>query len=160
MATREGVLKGYREALPTGDVLGFYEAHRPLSNFHLEPFMMHGITWPSSENVYQFCKLQDPTGEDVELFRQCTPGHAKKAGNTLKRRENWEALKTQIMHNILECKFIQCPVARACLLGTTGKLVEVNWWGDTFWGVCGGTGENNLGRTLMDIRYAIQHGEL
>lgn len=160
MATRERVLQLYQEALPTGAVLGFFHEHRPLSNFHLEPFMMHGLSWPSSENAYQFCKIGEPTEEDVQFFTQCPPGHAKRAGKTAKLRENWEALKTQIMHTILECKFLQCPVARKCLLGTTGELVEVNWWGDTFWGSCDGKGENRLGRILMDIRYTIQHGEL
>jgi len=160
MANHIRVLEEYHAALLTGAVHGFFEAHRPLSNFHLELFMMHGLTWPCSENVYQFCKIKEPTDEDVQFFTQCPPGHAKKAGKTVKLREDWELRKTDIMHSILECKFIQCPVARACLLGTTGELVEVNWWGDTFWGVCDGRGENRLGKTLMDIRYTIQHGEL
>ena len=45
------------------------------------------------------------------------------------------------------------------LLETGSKhLEEVNYWGDTFWGVHKndssepGVGENNLGRLLMEIR--------
>ena len=40
------------------------------------------------------------------------------------------------------------------LLIQTGQqaLVEGNWWGDRFWGVCKGTGENHLGQLLMKIR--------
>jgi predicted NAD-dependent protein-ADP-ribosyltransferase YbiA (DUF1768 family) len=40
------------------------------------------------------------------------------------------------------------------MLKATGdeELVEGNWWNDTFWGVCNGVGENNLGKLLMKIR--------
>jgi hypothetical protein len=39
------------------------------------------------------------------------------------------------------------------LLATKGHdLAEGNWWGDTFWGTCKGTGHNHLGKILMDIR--------
>ena len=31
-------------------------------------------------------------------------------------------------------------------------LVEGNSWGDEFWGVCEGRGENRLGCLLMDVR--------
>jgi predicted NAD-dependent protein-ADP-ribosyltransferase YbiA (DUF1768 family) len=31
-------------------------------------------------------------------------------------------------------------------------LIEENTWGDTFWGICKGQGENHLGRLLMQIR--------
>jgi len=36
----------------------------------------------------------------------------------------------------------------------TGKseLIEGNTWGDTFWGVSGVIGQNNLGKILMKIR--------
>jgi predicted NAD-dependent protein-ADP-ribosyltransferase YbiA (DUF1768 family) len=32
------------------------------------------------------------------------------------------------------------------------ELVEGNWWNDTFWGVCRGDGENNLGKIIMKVR--------
>ena len=41
-----------------------------------------------------------------------------------------------------------------CLLLATGdaKIVEGNTWGDVFWGVCNGVGENHLGEILMKVR--------
>lgn len=36
-------------------------------------------------------------------------------------------------------------------------LVEGNWWHDTFWGVCNGFGENNLGKLLMKIREELKN---
>jgi ribA/ribD-fused uncharacterized protein len=160
MTDKDAVLKGYQEALPTGAVRGFFEGHRPLSNFHLEPFTMYGVTWPCSENVYQFSKLMVPSAEDIEFFTQCPPGGAKRKGKTGMRRSNWETIKVPVMQLILEHKFKQCPVARQCLLGTTGELVEVNWWGDVFWGTCEGKGSNMLGEILMLVRNKLNRGEL
>jgi hypothetical protein len=46
------------------------------------------------------------------------------------------------------------------LLDTSDKvLIEENNWNDTFWGVCNGVGENNLGRLLMQVRGEIQCGK-
>ena len=35
------------------------------------------------------------------------------------------------------------------------NIVEGNTWGDVFWGVCNGIGENHLGNILMDVRDEI-----
>jgi predicted NAD-dependent protein-ADP-ribosyltransferase YbiA (DUF1768 family) len=37
----------------------------------------------------------------------------------------------------------------------TGKIVEGNNWGDTFWGVCNGQGQNMLGKILMKQRESL-----
>ena len=43
------------------------------------------------------------------------------------------------------------------LLGTGDTyLEEGNTWNDTFWGVCNGVGENNLGRILMEVREELR----
>ena len=34
-------------------------------------------------------------------------------------------------------------------------LIEGNTWNDTFWGVCDGAGENNLGKLLMKVRASL-----
>jgi predicted NAD-dependent protein-ADP-ribosyltransferase YbiA (DUF1768 family) len=58
------------------------------------------------------------------------------------------------------------PELRQKLLDTGScTLVEGNTWGDTFWGVCDGVGENHLGKLLMTIRADLEsdpslaHGE-
>lgn len=37
-------------------------------------------------------------------------------------------------------------------------LIEGNFWGGTFWGVCAGEGSNHLGRLLMKIRGELRNG--
>ena len=57
------------------------------------------------------------------------------------------------MYEICKIKFITNPNFTKRLLETGNQeLIEGNDWNDTFWGVCNGEGENNLGRTLMRIR--------
>jgi predicted NAD-dependent protein-ADP-ribosyltransferase YbiA (DUF1768 family) len=56
------------------------------------------------------------------------------------------------MRQVLVRKFSH-PELRAALLSTgDALLVEGNHWGDIFWGVCRGEGENWLGRLLMALR--------
>lgn len=49
------------------------------------------------------------------------------------------------------------PELRDKLVATgDAEIVEGNWWGDKFWGVCRGVGENHLGKILMRIRTELQ----
>lgn len=63
------------------------------------------------------------------------------------------------MLNLLRYKFSQHMDLREALLATgDAVLVEGNWWGDTFFGVCRGEGENWLGRMLMQVREELKGG--
>ena len=64
-----------------------------------------------------------------------------------------EDIKIPLMRSLLREKFVQEP-ERSILLATGDEeLIEGNWWHDTFWGQCPlGTGENWLGRLLMEVR--------
>ena len=39
------------------------------------------------------------------------------------------------------------------------ELVEGNEWGDVFWGVCKGVGDNHLGKLLMEFRERVKKDE-
>lgn len=58
------------------------------------------------------------------------------------------------MEELLRIKFsgIDPFLTRALLETGDAELIEGNTWNDTFWGVCNGEGENNLGRLLMKVR--------
>lgn len=61
-------------------------------------------------------------------------------------------MRVKVMRELLAHKFVW-PVNAEPLEATRGSiLIEGNTWGDQFWGVCRGRGENMLGRLLMDIR--------
>jgi predicted NAD-dependent protein-ADP-ribosyltransferase YbiA (DUF1768 family) len=60
------------------------------------------------------------------------------------------------MDLLLQQKFA-IPEIRERLLSTGDEdIIEVNTWGDVFWGVCGNRGENYLGKLLMRIRSNIR----
>ena len=57
------------------------------------------------------------------------------------------------MYNICKIKFTQNPNLGKLLIETQNEeIIEGNDWDDTFWGVCNGEGQNNLGKILMQIR--------
>jgi predicted NAD-dependent protein-ADP-ribosyltransferase YbiA (DUF1768 family) len=56
------------------------------------------------------------------------------------------------MYNLVKQKFTNNNKLKGQLLATgDAKIVEGNTWGDVFWGVCNGVGENHLGEILMKV---------
>lgn len=133
------------------DILSFQGPHRFLSNFWPAPVRYGGILFPTTEHAYQAAKSDD-VNEAIRVSLLKTPGDAKRVGRTLVVRENWEQIKRPIMLDVLRLKF-NLPDLRRKLLATGDVLlVEGNTWGDRYWGVCNGVGENWLGRLLMQVR--------
>lgn len=62
-------------------------------------------------------------------------------------------MKLDVMEACVRDKFTRNADLRRRLLETgDAELVEGNTWGDRFWGVCDGEGENHLGRVLIKVR--------
>lgn len=133
----------------------FRNKHRFLSNFWpCEVTDDMGITYSSVEHAYQANKSVN-RHKRLEISKCDTPGKAKRLGKNLDIRDDWDKVKLEIMYNLVKQKFSKEPL-KSMLLDTTGmELVEGNMWGDTFWGVCDGKGENNLGKILMKVRSEI-----
>lgn len=127
-----------------------------LSNFARCQIFYCGAWYPSVEHAYQAMKT-DNVAVRYEIAKLDNPGDAKKWGQKLPLRTDWEDVKLVIMEDLLRLKF-QCPPYRRLLLETgDATIVEGNTWNDTFWGQCPiGTGENHLGRLLMQIREDIR----
>lgn len=131
---------------------GFTGEHRFLSNFWIAPITVGGRRWASSEHCYQAAKSLRPVDWDL-ISSQRTAGGAKRAGRRVSIREDWDTIKLEVMEEIVRAKFDQHVDLRNKLLETgSAMLVEQNTWGDTFWGMCGNTGHNHLGKILMKIR--------
>ena len=126
-----------------------------LSNFHRHPFEWRGRTWPTSEAACQAGKTRDER-ERERIRAAPSPAEAKRLGRRVDLRLDWDRIKDDVMRSVLQAKFA-VPELRDALLATgDAELVEGNTWGDTYWGVCGGRGRNQLGRTLMRIRDDIR----
>ena len=128
-----------------------------LSNFYPAPITIHGVTWPTAEHMYQACKSPDASSrEQIRLH----PSRGLKAFvRTIAIRPEWNKIRVECMRCILMYKFEQHPDLMKRLLAITEPLVEDNYWNDTFWGKCGGIGQNMLGKLLMEIRDQHQSPE-
>lgn len=70
----------------------------------------------------------------------------------MRLRSDWNMVRVGIMREVIHAKFSNLEM-RSKLEETRGsELVEGNDWGDRFWGVSGGIGENRLGKILMQER--------
>jgi ribA/ribD-fused uncharacterized protein len=121
--------------------------------------MYEGVTYPSTEAAYQAAKFED---DEFRLkFVTCTPAEAKKLGRSPGMVANWNGVRLQVMEKLLRQKFAPGTALAQQLLDTGDEeLIEGNWWNDTYWGVCRGVGENNLGKLLMKLREELRCTEV
>jgi ribA/ribD-fused uncharacterized protein len=142
--------------LPTGPniVSRFEGEYEFLSNFYPVALVIRGIAYPSVEHAYQASKFH--TDEVRLLVRsQRTAAMAKHKAREHKHliRDDWEKVKTQVMHALGWLKYNTHSVLGERLDATGNMLlIEGNDHGDRFWGVSNGLGLNNLGLDLMGIR--------
>lgn len=137
----------------------FSGEYRWLSNFAHCPVSIDGDYYPTIENAYQASKTLDKSERRFLNFAISNPGQAKSAGRKVNLRSDWEEVKLSIMEDLNRQKYNN-PSFKSKLLETgTEEIIEGNTWGDIFWGVCGGVGENNLGKIIMKIRDELNLGE-
>jgi ribA/ribD-fused uncharacterized protein len=137
----------------------FFGKYRFLSNFFPCSIWLEKQCFTSVENAYQASKTLD-----LSLRRQfinLTPGQAKRFSKTIPARKDWNEVKLAIMEGLVRQKFSEPRFAKLLISTGNHELIEGNKWGDTYWGQCGGKGENHLGRILMRIReeVKIEQGE-
>lgn len=132
-------------------ITSFSGKYEFLSNFYYSPVTYEGITYPTVEHAFQAAKTFDVT-ERRRISEMKTPGMAKRAGRRVLLREDWEAVKFDIMKTLVTQKFEDEKLKQLLLDTGDEELVEGNTWHDTCWGVCNGVGQNNLGKILMSVR--------
>ncbi len=138
----------------------FSGKYRFLSNFWplVQPIRdKYGIEYPTVEHAYQAMKTLDRAMRE-KIAQAMSPGQAKMLGRRVRLREDWDEVKLTLMYLLNSAKFSHEPLRS--MLKETGDatLIEGNTWRDTYWGVCNGVGENNLGKILMKIRSRLVLG--
>jgi hypothetical protein len=120
------------------------------------------VLFPTVEHAYQAAKSLDPA-EREKIRGASTPGLARKMGRKLTPRLDWADIKVGVMRDLVWQKFEGRADLQRLLMATGGAdLVEGNTWHDNFWGDCrcprcqGVTGENWLGRLLMEVRARLR----
>lgn len=156
---------------------GFFDEFRFLSNFWYSEIEVGSISWPNGprpdgrplisyhsyatvEHAYQVMKLTNEE-ERRQVREATTPGRAKRVAYKMATfREDWDEVKVDIMRLLVTIKFsTHKDLAEMLVLTHPHELEETNHWGDVFWGVCDGVGENQLGKILMDVRDELMRKE-
>jgi ribA/ribD-fused uncharacterized protein len=140
----------------------FKKEYSFLSNFYLCDIELGGIIYPSIENAFQAGKAVDPTL--FKKFAKDTASEAKRRGNEIKCRADWDKIKVSLMKDLLRIKFEDTTLRTKLLLTGNIKLIEGNWWHDNFWGICTcgkcnnwhDKNSNTLGKLLMEVRKECQ----
>jgi ribA/ribD-fused uncharacterized protein len=136
----------------------FEGEYRFLSNFWPSEVKLKDgkekFSYDTVEHAYQAAKTLD-TQERAHVALSKTAAEAKKRGKKVTMRPDWDEVKVGVMRDLIDQKFEDAELGMKLLKTGDAKLIEGNWWGDTFWGVCKGVGENWLGRLLMEKREAL-----
>lgn len=134
----------------------FKGEHAWLSNMWPAQVMFEGELYASVEHAYQASKTLDAAMRK-EIQKASDGYKAKKIARFINVRLDMKEKRLEIMHHLVLDKFARNEELRTKLLATDDQeLIEGNNWNDTYWGVCGGEGQNNLGKILMKVREELR----
>lgn len=133
-------------------------AYHELSNFSPHGIEMDGLWYPTIEHYFQAMKF--PGTEHAEKIRLAAkPAIAKQLGRSRKvpLRSDWEDVKINIMRAAVRKKFRTHAELTQLLLETGDEELVEAAPGDYFWGRGkSGTGQNWLGKILMEVRTELR----
>lgn len=151
--------------MPLLETIGRFEGEFAfLSNFYPARIVIRSpyddtFTFDTVEHAYQAFKTRHPE-EFLKVKNAQTPGEAKRRGQRVTIRPDWDQIKDRVMVTCVRHKFKQNEHLAIKLIETwPQELIEGNHWNDTYWGVCRGVGQNRLGLILMKIREELQNPE-
>lgn len=127
-----------------------------LSNFWPCQVNHEGMVWSSVEHAYQAAKTQ--VRHEKLRIQKMTSGQAKRHGRIIKVRPDWLHVRRQIMKTLVFQKFEHPDLKKLLIATGTQWIEEGNTWGDTYWGVFEGQGQNQLGHIIMECRDRLVHG--
>lgn len=141
------------------------QKYKLLSNWCDTPVTIDGRTFRNAEGAWQ--SLKTDKDKEKDLFVGLKGQSARTLGRLLKLREDWDLVKYDLMKEVLYQKFMQNTQAKEVLLSTgDSELIEdTTYYCDNLWGNCDCTrckkitGQNLLGKALMEVREAIKNQE-
>ncbi|MEW4564501.1 NADAR family protein [Bremerella sp. JC770] len=128
------------------------------SNFAAFGFHIEDYWYPTSEHYFQAMKFED-TDYQQKIRETKSPMIAARLGRSrkVKIREDWEAVKVDVMRTAVRAKIQSHPELQDVLLGTGEAQIIEAAARDYFWGAGkDGSGQNWLGKILMEVRSELQ----
>jgi len=143
--------------LDTPERVCFYEQDfYVLSNFSAFAVFIWGADFATSEHAYHWRKFSTTDRVTADLVRNARSAHdAFKLAeqNRSLRRKDWDAVKVDIMREIIRAKATQHEYVRRKLMATGHRELVENSWRDDFWGWGPNRdGKNMLGKLWMEVR--------
>lgn len=149
--------------LDTQSQVFFYEQDfYVLSNFSAFNLLWKHTRFETSEAAYHWEKFMPNHPGVAALISEAASAHdAFKIAERYRsvRRPDWDAVKVDIMRDILRAKADQHEYVRRKLLATGDRVLIENSWRDDFWGWGPNRdGRNMLGRLWMEVRAELRSG--
>lgn len=147
--------------LDTARQVFFYEQDfYVLSNFSAFTLVWKGHLFDTSEAAYHWEKFIANDPGVAYLIRKAPSAHeAFKIAERYRsvRRSDWDAVKIDIMRDILRAKAAQHEYVRRKLLATGDRELIEDSWRDAFWGWGPNRdGQNMLGKIWMEVRAELR----
>lgn len=139
----------------------FYKVNEPygeFSNFAPFPVEINGKFWPTTEHYFQAQKFVGTAREEA-IRLAASPMIAARMGRSREYplRPDWEEAKDALMYQAVLAKFMQHGELREMLLATGDAEIVEHTRNDRYWGDGGdGSGQNRLGKTLMQVREELR----
>jgi len=146
--------------LDTDKQVFFYEQEfYVFSNFSSFELKWKKIVFKTSEHAYHWEKFDEDYIK--EAIKNASSAHdAFKYAQIYSKckKENWDAIKVDVMYNIIKEKTTQHPYVKKKLLETGNRKIIEDSWRDDFWGWGPNKdGKNMLGLLWMKLRYEVMH---
>jgi ribA/ribD-fused uncharacterized protein len=131
------------------------------SNFSKHAVTLKSRRWPTSEHYFQAQKFAGtPHEEEVRLAATAMKAAQMGRERTRPLRADWDAVRDDIMREVVRAKFSQHRELRELLLSTGEAVLVEHTANDGYWADRGdGTGKNMLGVILMEIRSELREGK-
>lgn len=151
--------------LDTPERICFYEQDfYVLSNFSAFNLYWKDMTFPTLEHAYHWEKFDPLDAKESrraasEIWNAPSAHQAFKIAEARKahRRPDWDAVKVDIMRELLRAKIDQHEYVRRKLLATGDRELVENSWRDDFWGWGPNRdGQNMLGKLWMEVRTELR----
>ena len=145
------------------NTIRFYNRGEPyyeFTNFYPCRVIIDGKIWPTTEHYFQAQKfVGTPYLEKIRKLP--SPRDAFQISRDPQvsrwRRADWESVKDEVMLKALRVKFSDSVHLRDVLRGTGEKELVEHTSNDSYWGDGGnGTGQNKLGKLLMEVRKELK----
>eukprot|EP01062_Namystynia_karyoxenos_P000729 TRINITY_DN10270_c2_g2_i1.p1 TRINITY_DN10270_c2_g2~~TRINITY_DN10270_c2_g2_i1.p1 ORF type:complete len:4220 (+),score=1424.11 TRINITY_DN10270_c2_g2_i1:60-12662(+) len=140
---------------------GYAKEWGELTSFSVAHFVVKGKKYSSVEHFFQSMKFEGRPEED-EVRQADTSELARQLGRKYPLREDWDAVKEQVLLVGVRAKFAQNPHLKEKLLSTERCPLHFADAEDSFWGTAlkkdGSPGDNRYGLILERVRDELRSG--